>query len=178
MAIGLLGMSSCTQDDYELQNEDTHLNLTTRSLSSLDSLVNDSIITPLIVDSNLLERAKTKMSPSYDDNYDEYFSSNMFNLRELPITLKARGKGNTSGQYLSSNGAGKEVNLRSTNQSIWEQFYLKVLPASSGIPYLIYSKQSNTPIAVGQYDSNPNYKVLFAQPNACLLYTSPSPRDA
>lgn len=166
MAIGLLGMSSCTQDDYELQNEDTHLNLTSRSLSSLDSLVNDSIITPLIVDSNLLERAKTTMSPSYDDNYDEHFSSNMFNLRELPITLKARGKGNTSGQYLSSNGAGKEVNLRSTNQSIWEQFYLKVLPASSGIPYLIYSKQSNTPIAVGQYDSNPNNKVLYAQPNA------------
>lgn len=167
MTIGLLVMSSCTQDDYEFQNEDTHLNLASRAVLQPDSLSNETIITPLTVDSSLLERAKTRISPSYDNNnYDEYFSSNMWNLRELPITFKARGKGNSNGQYLSSNGAGKEINLSSTNESIWEQFYLKVLPSTSGIPYLIYSCQSNTPLAVGQYDSNPNNKVLFAQPNA------------
>lgn len=166
VVIGLLGMSSCTQDDYELQNDDAHPNVASRAMLSSDSLVNESII-PLVVDSSLLERAKTRIAPSYEDNnYDEYFSSNMWNLRELPITLKARGKGNTNNQYLTSNGAGKEITLAYSASSVWEKFYLKVLPASSGIPYLIYSQQSNTPLAVGQYNSNPDNKVLFAQPDA------------
>lgn len=167
VAIGLLGMSSCSQDDYDFQNEDTHPHLESRAVLQSDSLLNEATITPLPIDSNLLKRAKARLTPSYNDNdYDEYFSSNMWNIRELPIALKSRGKGNTNNQYLTSNGAGKEITLANSATSIWEKFYLKILPASSGIPYLIYSQQSNTPLAVGQYDSNPNNKVLYAQPNA------------
>lgn len=130
MAIGLLGMSSCSQDEYELQNEDTHINVTSRSLSSLDSLVNDSIITPLVVDSNLLERAKTGISPIYATNdEDEYFSSNMYELRKIPLTIQARG----NKKYLTTNGDGKEITLSDQTSGTSQWFSLDILPATFGL---------------------------------------------
>lgn len=157
MAIGLLGMSSCSQDEYELKNEDTRINVTSRSLSSLDSLVNDSIITPLMIDSNLLERAKTRISPIYATNdEDEYFSSNMYELRKIPLTIQARG----NKKYLTTNGDGKEITLSDQTSGSSQWFSLDIPPATSGIPYLIYSR-SGKRLSVGQYDNNPNNKVLF-----------------
>jgi hypothetical protein len=38
-----------------------------------------------------------------------------------------------------------------------------VLPASSGIPYLFYSRQTNTPISVGHPSNNSNDKLLMAR---------------
>ena len=61
---------------------------------------------------------------------------------------------------------GKEVTLASrlSLSTSW-QFFFKILPASSGIPYLIYSKETGTPLSVGQYENDPNNKVLFARSN-------------
>jgi hypothetical protein len=151
-AIGLLGMSSCSQDDNEFFNEENHLPIQTRSLGNEDSL---STITPLAIDTTLLTKAQTRVATAYYDENDPHFSSNMFAIREIPLLIKARG----NNQYLCDNGAGKEVTL-SANAS-W--YYLKVLPASSGIPYLIYSYNSNTPLSVGQYENDPNNKVLYTR---------------
>ncbi|MDR1501576.1 MAG: hypothetical protein LBT43_03875 [Prevotella sp.] len=105
-----------------------------------------------------LKRPRVKVQ-AYD--YDENFSTNIWAIRELPITLQARGQANTGNRYLSTNGKGKEVTLVNSARSDDQKFYLRVLPASSGIPYLIYSYKEKTPISVGQYSSNPDNKILF-----------------
>ena len=42
-----------------------------------------------------------------------------------------------------------------------QQFYIKVMPATTGIPYMIYSMQSNTPISIGHYTTDPDTPVLY-----------------
>lgn len=172
VTIGLIAMSSCSQDDSVLQNEVSNQHeISTRSVA--ESLLPDSII-PLMVDSNLVKNNQTRANRAYVD-YDENFSSNIWEIRELPITIEARGKGNTDNKHLRTNGKSQEVTMgtpgRRLDTSFW--FYLKVLPASSGIPYLIYSYQEKTPLGVGQYSSNPNNKVLFTTPSESgSLYTA------
>lgn len=166
ITIVLLGMYSCSQDNYEVLKEDNLQSVLTRTSVNSDSIQSESTIIPLEVDSNLIKAVnmrKAYSSASYST--DEYHSSNMWNIRELPITLKSRGTANTGNQYLTSNGAGKEITLAYAVFSDYEKFYLKVLPSTAGVPYLIYSQQSNTPLAVGQYSNNPDNKVLFAQEN-------------
>jgi len=94
--------------------------------------------------------------------YDPYFSSNMYAIRELAVNLEARSAPSGSGKFLYSNGAGKEITLSTNSSNVNARFYFQVLPASSGIPYMIYSQQTKTPLSVGQYDNAPNDKVLFA----------------
>nr|WP_320059627.1 hypothetical protein [uncultured Bacteroides sp.] len=165
IVIGVVGISSCSQDDNELDKVNNQ-KIQTKSLAESDSTCLDSIITPLIVNPDSIKRPLTRAAYS-TFNEDEYFSANMWAIRELPITLQARGQANTSSRYLSTNGKSKEITLvnyvssRSNNQL----FYLRILPASSGIPYLIYSYQDKTPISVGQYNSDPNNKILFTLPN-------------
>lgn len=102
---------------------------------------------------------------SYPD-VDENFSSNIYAIRELPITIKARSiaNGSTSGyNYFTCRNAGEEVVLATTTRgiSINNRFYLKILPSTAGIPYLIYSMASNTPLSVGYYNSNPDEKIIM-----------------
>ena len=97
-------------------------------------------------------------------SYDDFFSSNIYAIRELPITIKARAiaSGSTSGySYFTCTGAGKEVTLGNSSTSTNSKFYLKILPASTGIPYLIYSNVSKTPLCVGYYTNNPDNKILM-----------------
>ncbi|MCI1472995.1 MAG: hypothetical protein LKH27_01160 [Prevotella sp.] len=110
-------------------------------------------------------RLLTRASNTYGEDYDENFESNIFAIRELPVTIEARGVGNdASRKYFFCNQARDEVKLSNTyspsDQS--QQFYLKVLPASSGIPYLIYSESSNTPLVVGHYRKHPDVNILMA----------------
>lgn len=50
---------------------------------------------------------------------------------------------------------------------------MKILPASSGIPYLIYSNASKTPLSVGYYTNNPNNKILIsAKDNSGSLFSA------
>lgn len=107
---------------------------------------------------------------------DVTLSSNMYAIRELPITIKVRSvaSGSTSSyMYFNCAGAGKEVTLNSSNTAATSKFYLKILPLSSGIPYLIYSKYSNTPLCVGYYTNKPDDKILMAAAdNSGSLYSA------
>lgn len=174
MAIGLLGMSSCTQDDYELQNEDTHLNLTSRSLSSLDSLVNDSIITPIIVNPDSIKR-HIKSRTNYDN---ENLSNNLFAIATngLRVTIQSSEGEGTDNYYLTANGKGQAITLNSLASDFhtrqYQFFRIKILPATAGIPYLIYSYPYGAYLAVGQLQSNPNNKVLFTMQDESSLYSA------
>lgn len=158
VALGLMVLSSCSQEENEFLNEDLVSKVETKALNIGDS---SSVITPLVVDSNQIEMAKTKKVKAYYDVNDPYYSSNMYAIRELPIFIKARG----NGCFLSSNGIGKEITLSPRINLRTSKFYLKILPSSSGIPYLIYSYDTQTPLSVGQYDNDPENKVLFARMN-------------
>lgn len=155
----LLGMFACSQDEVEIFHESDVSKIETKALNGEDSL---SVIIPLVIDSNLIEMAKAKKAAVYYNADDPDYSSNMYAIREMPINFKVRG----NGYYLRANGLGKEVTLASrlSLSTSW-QFFLKILPASSGIPYLIYSKETGTPLSVGQYENDPNNKVLFARSN-------------
>lgn len=105
-----------------------------------------------------LKKTKTRATSS---NYGQYFSENMWAIREMPFTLKF-GKG-----FLSCNGSrGKGELIFSVPPRIPDPgssgtFYVKIPPAIVGIPYLIYVKSTNTPLAVGYYTSNPNQKLVI-----------------
>lgn len=107
---------------------------------------------------------------------DDFFSSNVYAIRELPITIKVRSvaSGSTAANaYLFCDGAEKEVTLGNSSTVAGSKFYLKILPASSGIPYLIYSNVSKPPLTVGHYTNNPNNKILMsAKDNSGSLYGS------
>ena len=107
---------------------------------------------------------------------DDFFSSNIYAIRELPVTIKVRAVASgstTSNSYLFCDGAGKEVTLGNSSTSSGSRFYLKILPATSGIPYLIYSSASNTPLSVGYYTNAPDNKILMtAKDNSGSLYSA------
>lgn len=85
-------------------------------------------------------------------------------LDQIPIYLQI--KGNTSSrQFLSASGEGKELTFEVFKENdLTQQFYIRILPASTGIPYMIYSKKTNTPISLGAYSNNPDVKVVYAKP--------------
>lgn len=118
-------------------------------------------------------RKKQRASAFGYNDYDEHFYSNIYAIREMPLTISARGLvGNTRNKYLSCEGANNEVVLTdyTTNR---QHFYLRVLPATSGIPYLIYAGSSMTPLVVGYYTNNPANKILFAQsPDETSLFSA------
>lgn len=125
----------------------------------------------------LKQLSKEKLANQFQSYFlgalpDDFFSSNMYAIRELPITIQVRSiaSGSTSGYtYLYCTGAGQEVTLSNVKSS----FYLKILPASSGIPYLIYSNASKTPLSVGYYTNNPNNKILIsAKDNSGSLFSA------
>ncbi len=156
-------------DDMIPANEITLEDVTTRS-TSIDSLELGNLVPIEETEEfkafkELLDKQmRAKMSPMAYGDYDEHFSSNIYAIRELAFTLYARGQGNTNNRYLSCTGANQEVKLTNKAGSN-ERFYVKVLPATSGIPYLIYSVMSKTPLVVGYYNSNPDNKILFAKPD-------------
>ena len=154
----LLGMFACSQDEVEIFHESDVFKIETKALNGEDSL---SVIIPLVIDSNLIEMAKAKKAAVYYNADDPDYSSNMYAIREMPIYIRARGNEG----FLSSNGIGKEITLSSRINFRTCRFYLKVLPSSSGIPYLIYSNDTGTPLSVGQFENDPNNKVLFARSN-------------
>lgn len=152
----------------------------TRSRAISDS-IDDGII-PLIETETLkdlktiMEQLKSSKVKSAAATTDDFFSSNIYAINEMPITIKVRSiaSGATSGyNYLFVNGAGKEVTLGNSNSVAGSRFYLKILPATSGIPYLIYSNVTKTPLSVGQYSSSPDNKILMsAKDNSGSLFGS------
>lgn len=147
-----IGLASCTQssgllDDFSEASESSVLS---RSISVADSA-------SLFSNADEFQKLETKFSSYYPET-DEFYSSNMYAVRELPFALKVRGGGVAGKPYLSTQGIRQELTLSAYNSS---KFYLKILPASSGIPYLIYSEYYNKPLVCGQYNNAPNNKLVF-----------------
>lgn len=165
----IIGATSCTNDVFDLEPEFEASSMAeTRSRAISDSI--DDEITPLIETETLkdlktiMEQLKSSKVKSAAATTDDFFYSNIYAINEMPLTIKVRSiaSGSTSGyNYLFVNGTGKEVTLTNSGTVAGSRFYLKILPASSGIPYLIYSNVSKTPLAVGQYSSNPDNKILM-----------------
>lgn len=152
--------NSCTDQNEELvssvhNNEMASLS-SMRSTRAVDSISVDSILPieeteeSLRLRETLRQHSMQSVSAltSYGEE-DEYFSSNIYAIREMPLNISVRSvaTGSTASyKYLSCPGSGKEVVLSNQNAALSSKFYLKILPATSGIPYLIYSKNSNTPL--------------------------------
>lgn len=168
----LLLAPSCSSNSDELLNMNTESEiqnlLETRSVDNPDSC--DSLVEDIATEEMLLLKEKLEnmgkamrapITPSTNADDASYFSSNIYAIRELPINFKWYSSDN----YLSCSGRGKEVILEEGNRdrSNHRKFKLKVLPASAGIPYLIYSYLSGTPITVGHYTSDPSIKILMSQ---------------
>lgn len=107
-------------------------------------------------------RAPLNPSPTYD----ETLWGNMYAIRELPATIKVCSKASTgsTANYVSlyCEGKSKEVTLNAGNAGDKNRFLIKVLPASAGVPYLIYSVAAGTPLSVGYYTNKPDEKILMA----------------
>lgn len=113
-----------------------------------------------------MHSAQRSVPLSSSSTYDETLSSNMYAIRELPATIKVRAKasaGSTT-DYVSlyCEGKSKEVTLNAGNAGDKNRFLIKVLPATTGVPYLIYSVAAGTPLSVGYYTNKPDEKILMA----------------
>ncbi len=176
----VLTLFACTNDDENVFHDVMTSSIvkdefaTTRACS-LNKPDSDSIVP--IVDSDFLRRLKLLLEcnrpkranglPSDQDHYhyDDFFSDNMYAIREMPVTIKARAVAsgcNSAYCYFSCDGAGKEVQLSNNSYSNNSSFYIKILPPSSGIPYLLYSSVSKTPLRVCCYKGAPDDKILMS----------------
>lgn len=169
-------MLSCTNDIDENQCESTMSAISTNVKTR--SIVEDSIMIEeptILVESEELEHLKSLLrekqkprrmkviSPEYE--IDEFFSTNMYAIRELPLTIKVRATASGSSAtntYLFCPDKGKEVTLSASSTLPGSKFFIKMVPPSTGIQYMLYSNAAQTPLAVGQYNSNPDNKILMA----------------
>lgn len=171
-------MTACNDDAealYEMAQIPQEHSALSRSISidsiSDGTLVVDSLSEEMLQLRESLLKLSTKrntISTSNYDDYDQWFSSNIYAIRELPVTIQVRGVAdgcNKNYSYLNCTGAGQEVKLSSSSTSDYSKFYIKVLPATTGIPYLIYSNKANTPLTIGHYNKTPNVKILMSQEN-------------
>lgn len=178
-------LNSCSQED-EILDPENFAEAKAMINQTIDSLIFecDSII-PIVVNpdsiksrlfeklygirqENQPEKLSVQTRASYVssmDDRDDNFWTNMYAIRELPVTLQARSGANTANRFLSTNGKGKDITLVGAATNNRQKFYFKILPASSGIPYLIYSQQERTPVSVGQYKNNPKNKILYVRPD-------------
>lgn len=88
--------------------------------------------------------------------YDDIYS-----LRDLPINIVVKENIQGGGRYLTTQGKGGEVVFSGRKDDRSQQFYIKALPLTSGIPYMIYSMSTETPMSVGYYKSAPDTPVLY-----------------
>lgn len=146
-----LAIISCQNDEIIGGIEDAKEVIQTRSLS-----VNDSTILELNpTDFPKIEKNKERGG---DYLWDELYQLNGI---EFFIQSKDSYFGNNT---LETQGAGKELKLSQFSiMNTAQMFYLRFLPASTGIPYLIYSFKEKTPIGVGSYTSAPDKYVLYAK---------------
>ena len=157
----LIIISSCSSDDaFPNKNNNTEANAKNANLertvkNDTSKKVND-IIFPLEGNRDTLKRPGALKRLSVTDSYE------IDQLNEIPIYLKVMGN-SSSKQFITASTKGAELNMNIYTGNLSQQYYIKVLPPSTGVPYLIYSKNTNTPISVGSYQSNPNVKVLYAR---------------
>ncbi|MCT4237050.1 hypothetical protein HZP42_11695 [Elizabethkingia anophelis] len=106
-----------------------------------------------------LKKSKQGLTRNFDD-YDNTLWSNLWAIRGLPVSIRTESNGYNA--YLRNNGRGKELTFASSGSN----FMIKVLPPSSGIPYLLYPYNDETiPVVVGYRNNNPNDKLLMMRAN-------------
>lgn len=175
-------LSACSSDEADfLNNAEQSLK---ESLAANDvSLVMDSLLNPTDLEETPelkelkekmkeLKNSRLKSASSYDYDYqrEQYLSEELYSLREIPIYLIAK-ESNWGKNTLTTQGKGKEIIFDNFGGGKEEQkFYIKVLPASTGIPYLIYSYKEKTPVSVGSYSNTPDKKVLFVRSDTNIPY--------
>ncbi len=170
---------SCGNEAENLFVDAQSITSQSRSVNELD-VVGDSLVEARVPEDmlqmkDILEQLTPKKikSPLSSYNPDQWFSSNIYAIRELPVTISVRGvaSGSTaSRKYLSCIGKGEEVTLSSYSTNPSSKFYIKVLPATTGIPYLIYSNLANTPLTIGHWSQTPNTKILMSQKDNSKLF--------
>lgn len=152
-------------------NEENEFTFNSKKLASTELNVTnnqDSVIMPIEGNVEEIRRLKSKLRTraSYDGNDYQLLQQELRQLDEIPIYLQVQGNSDER-RFLSATRKGKELSVETFKEnSLNQQFYIKILPAVSGIPYLIYSKKTGTPISLGAYKNKPDIKVLYAQNDA------------
>jgi hypothetical protein len=139
---------SCKKDKT-LQEDaiDAEISMSTKTKLAPEHLPGDSIIQ--LDSTKFPKRPKDLNRVAAADIFSDLYQLNGMNFF---IQTKDSYFGKNS---LQSQGKGKEVILAPFSSSNGNQlFYLRFLPASSGIPYLIYSTNEGTPIGAGSYATN------------------------
>jgi len=157
--------SACSSDDEFQDLIQTPLKTIVSNNQDTIPIVQSDSIVPIEGCRDSLPTKARILTRSSTNDYTS-LSEELYQLNEIPIYLKVKGN-STDKHYLSASAKGKELTVESFNaNSLNQQFYIKVLPASTGIPYLIYSKKTETPIRLGAYTSAPETKILYASQNA------------
>lgn len=143
-----LTVLSCSNEELsEFENSEKEV---TKSISK-------GVIVPLEIDIDTLPPMIAAMSSSSDNE----LSSNLRALKEFPFRLRSI----SNNRYMRVDGTGQEVRLDGDINDDASKFYVKVFASSTGIPYMLYSKKTNTPLSVGYWDNAPNTKIVYAKPN-------------
>ena len=99
----IIGFVSCEQNLEVLDDspKTAEAMVGSRSISSNDSIC-------LFSNADSLQKPQTRANLYYPE-MDEYYSSNMWAIRELPFSLKVRGGGTTDRPYFATQGLRKEL---------------------------------------------------------------------
>lgn len=173
-AVFFLGACS-DEESFDTQTKDAEASLSSNSeLALTRATVNaEDSVEPLAMTDSMRMLKETAMrlaqirraSTNRSDYVDENFSSNIYAIREMPLTIEVRESGkDKSKKYFYCNGKNSEVKLTNTKKTTDrnQQFYVRILPATSGIPYLLYSQSSKTPLTVGHYKKTPKVNILMS----------------
>lgn len=153
--IFMMAMSCSKEFDQEVLSDATEqYGIMSKSIEVCP--LNDSIIPYPEKDRQTLKREN-----------DVYGSSNsihddIYSLRDLPVNIIVKENIMGGGRFLTTQGTDQKIifsNRKDNDKN--QQFYIKVMPATTGIPYMIYSMQSNTPISIGHYTTDPDTPVLY-----------------
>ncbi|MDR0334188.1 MAG: hypothetical protein LBI15_12105 [Dysgonamonadaceae bacterium] len=165
--IAAILLPSCSQDATFLSDvEMTELVSALEEITlPTDSLVEDLVVIEETEELKALkeqfEKLKGNQLRSSGYSYDATLWNNLYAIRDRDVRIFTAV--NQTNKVLSTNGVGRELILVGSHTNESQLFNIKVLPASTGIPYMIYSKQTKTPIVVGHPVGQSNNKLLMAK---------------
>ncbi|MDV3881604.1 hypothetical protein CMT91_17590 [Elizabethkingia anophelis] len=116
------------------------------------------------VDVQLIVELNSKQFPNASkDSIEKETYNNLQQLDGIEFFLKPENN-YLDENTLQTNGKEKELTLQQlTRNNNAQLFYFKFSPASTNVPYMIYSAKEKTPIGIGSYKNTPNQYVLFNQ---------------
>lgn len=130
-------ITACEDETGTLYEGLTQTTIKTSTLTrsaAADSIYDESLVIESMPDKmlrlqeriNQISSKRNSILKSNYDSQDQWFSSNIYAIRELPITIKVRGVAsgsNSNYSYLSCSGPGKEVTLSSSSDSDNNKFF-------------------------------------------------------